>query len=269
MGYSLENGYTPMTFETAMDYVRQGVNAQFQTEYTVDSFKGSGFYKMFYAPVQEIIKQDIKTSEIFLKLQDYFRTTNERISRPVSTPVGLIDKFAEYDILVSVKPVTSLEAGMIFVCADVDNTDPNYADTKLLICTILKDSTAIGNPTQGTEVETLVLTNGQSFDYKFNLPTRTETLIRLTVTTSQNNRAVIASPEDIRFKVLQNITERYRLGLNFEPQKYYDIDDAPWASEILLEYSIDDGVTWDSQVAVLEYNELMTIALEDIVIIQN
>ena len=37
---------------------------------------GTNFYKYFYALAQRIQTNEIKTSEIFLKLQDYFKYTN-------------------------------------------------------------------------------------------------------------------------------------------------------------------------------------------------
>jgi hypothetical protein len=290
MGFAQENGYTPSSFQTLMSIVMDGVNTQFNTSYTTDNFVGSNHYKFFYGLIQELQKNDVKTSEIFQKLQDYFATTNERISRPVNTNPGLIEKLESEGYISSVKPMIEEDAGKIHVCVDVDDgvnaegsieitsyanlvsgtpdaltigetvftaqagaatpgdatfqaatsneatatslaaqinahatagalvtavadgaevlltakqggvggnsialsyTDndtnvgatvsdanltggvdnPDYQDIRLEICTIIKNSTAAGNVTMGSESETIVLSNGQSFDFKYALPT--------------------------------------------------------------------------------------------------
>jgi hypothetical protein len=268
MSFSEETGYTPKSFNTLMSEVRQGVNAQFGTSYTAGNFVGTNFYKYFYSLMQKLQESEIRTSEIFLKLQEYISVTNERISRPVVTPMGLIDKLESIGFTASVKPPLEADAGKLFLCVDVDSEDEDYGDLKLQICNTLKDSVVGGIVTQGTEVESLVLSNGQSFDYKFNLPDRILPLIRLTITLSENNQVLIKSPEDVRDILRANIAARYRLGRNFEPQRYFSTIDAPWASKVLLEYSLDDGATYESDIYDSEYDELFDVRLENIVVIE-
>lgn len=265
MGYANESGYTPMTISEIMDAIRIEINSQFGTTYTTENFVGTNFYKYFYALAQRVETNEIKTSEIFIKLQDFITLTNERISRPVVTNQGLIDKLKSEGFTASIKPITDTDAGKIFVCVDVDDSAPDYATTKAAICEIIKDSTIAGGVTQGTEVETIVLTNGQSFDFKYDLPNKIDVKLKLTVTLSENNRVVIDSPEDVKLRLFNNISQRYKLGLNFEPQKYFDInDDAPWASDVKLEWSDDDGVSWYSTVYDADYDDLFSFGLADI-----
>jgi hypothetical protein len=133
----------------------------------------------------------------------------------------------------------------------------------------LSQSVVAGNPTYGTEEEAIVLSNGQSFDFKFYLPDRIPTLLRLTIPVSENNQFFIEPPENSRILLFQNIQERYALGKNFEPQKYFDVDDAPWSSGPLLEYSIDDGENWLTAVFEAEFDELLDFGLEDIEIVES
>lgn len=386
MGFASESGYIPVSIETMMQTVMENINAQFGTTYTSETFIGSNFYKYFYALIQELQKSEIKTSEIFLKLQDYIAITNEAISRPAVTPPGLIETFLEQGFVASVKPPTDVDAGKIFICVDLDDganasgnatitdyanlisgtadtiqvgatvftaqagaaspgtatfraatsnaltaaslatqinahatagalvkakaegaivtitarnggtggnaialiythhgstgatvsgatltggtTRAEYAGEKLQVATIIKESVAAGIVSQGTQVESIVLSNSQSFDFKFNLPDKIEVLLRLTITLSENNQVVIKTPEEVKDILIANIRSKYTLGKNFEPQRYFSVVDAPWASDVLLEYSIDDGDNWESAVYDSEYNELFDVLLENITLIE-
>jgi tryptophanase len=73
-----------------MELVREGVNDQFGSSYAAETFQGTNFYKYFYALVQRLQENEVKTSEIVLKLQQYFEITNEEITRPNTTHPGLL-----------------------------------------------------------------------------------------------------------------------------------------------------------------------------------
>jgi hypothetical protein len=67
---------------------------------------------------------------------------------------------------------------------------------------------------------------------------------------------------------MQNIAARYRLGRDFEPQRYFSVVDAPWASTVLLEWSDDDGGDWDDTVFEADYDDLYTFDLGDIELVE-
>lgn len=276
MPFAQENGYIPLTVEQIVDEFRVYINTQFGTSYTTETFVGTNWYKNYYAIAQRQAENETKTAEIFSKYQDYIDFTNERISRPVATSPGLIEKLESEEYVASLKPIIEADAGKIHVCVDTDETDDDYAATKLDICTIIKDSTAAGCVTIGTESESIVLSNGQSFDFKFNLPNRIPVGLRLTITLSENNQNVIDDPDVVKSRLISNIESDYRLGKNFAPQRYFGIEDAPWASNVLLEYTedvtdgeIDDTPAWESAVYDAEYDDLFEIALERIILVEN
>lgn len=388
MSYSQENGYLPTSISTILSVIMDGINTEFQTSYTPETFVGSNHYKFSYALAQKIQKGEVKTSEIFLKLQQYIQITNERISRPVNTPPGIIDKFIDEGLLASVKPMIEADAGKIHICVDADDgarahgkftitnvanllsgtpdsvainattftaqassvtpgagtfqattnptvtaaslaaqinahatinglvkavasgpdvlitarhggtagnaitltytnndgnigatksgatladgtNNPNYETEKDEICLLISQIVVGGVVTMGTEVETIVISNGQAFDYKFFLPDRKSTKLRLTITTSENNQVVISSPDEIKALLLANINARYRLGKNFEPQRYFSVIDAPWAAVVLLEYSLDEGATWQSGVYDSLFTDLFDFGLDDITLVEN
>ncbi len=269
MGFASESGYTPATIETIMLALMDGVNTEFGTTYTAETFIGTNFYKFFYALAQRMQENEVKTSEIFVYLQQYFEVTNERIVRPVATNPGITEAFALAGWTASVKPMIEDDAGEMNICVDVDEDGDDYAANKLAIATIIKDSVAGGIVTQGSESETIVLTNGQDFDFKFHLPERVEVWLKLTNTLSDNNMVVVSSPEDVKFQLMANIASKYRLGRDFEPQKYYSTADAPWTSQVKLEYSIDEGDNWETEVFDAEFDDLFVVLLENITVIED
>lgn len=268
MSFSQENGYIPLSVDAIMTGFMNGINAEFGTSYTAETFIGTNFYKYFYAIAQLVQKNEVKTSEIFATLQQYFNITNERILRPNTTAPGIIDYFQSKGYLVSVKPPLDADAGKLFVCIDVDETDPDYADIKKELCGYIKTCCVGGVVSQGTEVEEITLANLQAFDFKYNLPDKTATHLKLTITISENNQYVIQSPDSTVAKLLANIAAKYKLGMNFEPQRYFSVLDAPWAAAVLLEYSLDAGATWLSVVFDADYDELLTFDISDVTLVE-
>lgn len=264
MSYAQDNGYTPADFATIISDIREGINTQFSTAYTEENFVGTSWYKYAYAIAQKIQSGEIKTSEVFQKLQEYIAETNDSIQRPSVSNPGLLETFDSEGYIASVKPMIEADAGKIHVCVDLDDSDPDYDDTKLAICQLLSTCIVGGVVSMGTEVEAIVLSNGQSFDYKFYLPDRIPVLLRLTAVESENNQLLVPDDETIRQAIFDNINARYRLGKNFEPQRYYSAVDAPWAASLVLEWSDDAGMTWYAVVFDADFDEIFDFDLEDI-----
>jgi hypothetical protein len=214
-------------------------------------------------------ESEIKTSEIFLRLQEYFAITNEKILRPNTTGPGIYDYFKSKGYFVSVKPPLDADAGKLFLCVDVDDGAGDYDDVKSEVAGLIRDCAVAGVVTQGTEVTAITLSNNQSFDFKFNLPTKIPVKLRLTLTLSENNQFTVESTDWIKERLLANIAARYRLGMNFEPQRYFSTVDAPWAGVILLEWSDDAGANWHSTVYDADYDEVFTAETTDITVVEN
>lgn len=267
MSFAQDNGYTPLDFNTLMNFVREGVNTQFSTAYSVESFVGTNWYKYAYVIIQRVLRNETKTSEIFQKLQQFIRLTNEKIQRPSVSLPGLLDSFTSRGYLAAVKPPEDADAGKIFIAVDLNPLDDDFADQKIEIAGLIKDFVAAGLVSQGTQVTAVTLSNGQSFDFKFNTPTRIPVLLRLTAEISENTLIAVPDDEELRQKIFDQVNARYRLGFNFEPQRYFTLSDAPWAGEVELEWSDDAGATWHQEVYQSEYDELFTFDLEDIEVV--
>lgn len=274
MGFASDSGYTPVSIDTMMDSVMENINIQFGTTYTSETFIGTNFYKYFYALLQRAQENEVKTSEIFVYLQQYFAITNEKISRPVVTNPGLIEVLQTAGFIASVKQPIDSDAGKIFICVDkmVESgnweDDPAYAADKATVAGIIKDSTVAGCVTQGTEVSTLALTNGQNFDFKYALPNRITVDLRLTITLSNNNQVAITDDDDVKDALIANISSRYSIGKDFEPERYWAVSDSPWASTVLLEWSTDGGSTYVSTVFSASFDDFYEIDLSRIHLVE-
>jgi hypothetical protein len=264
MSFDSVNGYIPRTIEELLDSVRDGVNSEFLTSYTTDSFIGTAWYKYAYAMAQKWQAGEITTSEVFAKLKQYIQLTNERISRPASTYPGMADQFKEDGYLVRLKPPLLADAGTISVCVLLDSGADDYAADKTAVCALLAKYVAGGIVTQGSESQLVVISNGQSFTMKFYLPDKSPIKLRAITIESENNLLDVDADQVVRQKVFDNVNVRYSLGLDFEPDRYLNSVDLPWAGSIELQWSDDNGVTWHPEVFVASFRDLFTFDLEDI-----
>ena len=89
-------------------------------------------------------------------------------------------------------------------------------------------------------------------------------MVKVTIDVSDNTLLKIPTTNEVKALFLKNFSERYRLGFDFEPQNYLCRDDVPFAGSILIEYSQDSGVTWDTDVLDLDFDEKVTLAEEDV-----
>ena len=390
MSFSSEAGYIPITIPQLMAVIRENVNTQFGTTYTEETFLGTNFYKYFYALIQRLQENEVKTSEIFLKMQEYFDVTNEMVQRPNTTHPGIFDYFGAAGYFVSTKPPEDADAGKAYICVDVEDNhargkvtitsyanlvsgtddsvtigatvftaqvgsvtagagtfqaatsnsatatslasqinahatagalveaqaigsevwiravsggtagnsialaytdndtnvgatvsaatltggaalaagESDYNVVRLAVCNLIKNCVVAGVISQGSEVESITLSNGQSMDFKYNLPERIPILLKLTLTLSENNEYTIASPDTVKQTLFDNINSKYKLGKNFEPQRYFSVLDAPWAAMVLLEWSDDDGGNWYDEVFEADYDQVFTFELTDIEIVE-
>jgi hypothetical protein len=260
MSFDLENGYQPRTFEEILQAFTDEVNAQFGTDYDTTTIVGTEFYKFFYAGAQLVMQAEAQTAEITARMTDYIRTANENINLPKSTIDGFIQGLQrELYLNSTIKNITDpAEAGYLFLVVDVDNEAENYEEIKQEIIDRMHNWLTAGLFYTGSEEGEKVAINGQAFTYKFALPTLVDILVRITVTTSANATTPILNENQIRNIFDANFAALYRLGLDFEPEKYLEIArDLPFASDILLEYN--DGAGWDNEPRSMAYNEKINI----------
>ncbi len=262
-----------------MNKIMVEVNTQFSAQltkpFTTETFRGTNFYKFYYAIAQVCSQGETISSETFAKLQQYFAITNEKIDRPVVTNPGIVEKMESYTsellpdgLIVSVKPMIDDDAGKINICVDIDDDGDDYDAQKIEICTLISQITCAGTVTQGSESESIVLSNTQAFDFKYCLPDETPIKWKLTTTLSENNTLEIGDPDDTKALLFANINAKYRIGKDVEPQTYFSIADAPWNASVVLEYSVDGGSTWLDDIIETEFDDKYTFELADIELVE-
>lgn len=275
MAWTLVNGYSPRSFnEILQEYVDE-INSQFSTNYDITTIVGTDFYKFAYSAIQLVMQAETKTAEITANLTDYVRTANEKINLPKSTisgfVAGLKAPIANGGLALdsTIKDITDpVEAGYMFLVVDVDSSAVDYATTKQKIIDKMALWLTVGLYYNGTETGTKMAINGQTFTYKYALPTPVNTLIKITITASKNSTTPILNENQIRNIFNANFANLYKLGLDFEPEKYLEIArDCPFASNIALEYSLNSGSTWLTVPKSMAYNEKIVLSSPATIII--
>ena len=93
--------------------------------------------------------------------------------------------------------------------------------------------------------------------------------LKLTLQISRNNDEYIPTDNEAKEILLNNLNKYYKLGNDFEPEKYAEINrDFPCCSKVILEYSLDNGTSWTEAVAQLSYNTKYITNAGDITIVR-
>ena len=275
MAWTLVNGYSPRSFnEILQEYVDE-INLQFSANYDTTTIVGTDFYKFAYSAIQLVMQAETKTAEITANLTDYLRTANEKINLPKSTISGFVAGLKApisnggLALDSTIKDITDpVEAGYMFLVVDVDSSALDYATTKQKIIDKMALWLTVGLYYNGTETGTKMAINGQTFTYKYALPTPVNILVKITITASKNSTTPILNENQIRNIFNANLANLYKLGLDFEPEKYLEIArDCPFASNIVLEYSLNSGSTWLTVPKSMAYNEKIVLSSPATIII--
>lgn len=267
MSFSVTNGYSPRSYETILQECVAVVNEEFKTNYTVETFKGTNLWKYLYATIQGLMTVENNIAELGVKLQDYIRTQNEELIIHRSSVDGIMQAIKdELNLVSSLKPASSsADAGEIYLAVDIDKLGADYDIKKQEILTTLHKYLTAGLHYNGTEKGTVTATNGQPFQYAYELPTEKALKIKIQVKVSENNNLFVETTNSIKEKFLNNFAEIYRLGFDLEPQQYLNISrDLPFASEITIQYSTNSGSSWATEVLESDYKTKFTIDDADV-----
>lgn len=256
MSFSVVNGYSPRSYETILADCVAVVNQEFGTSYTSQTFVGTNLWKYLYATIQGMMTIENNISELGVKLQDYIRTQNEELIIHRSSVDGFMQVMEdELNIISSLKPCESdADAGEIYLAVDIDSEGADYADKKQQIFNLMHKYLTAGLHYNGTETGTVTATNGQVFNYAYELKSEKALKIKIQVRVSENNNLFVETTNNIKEKFLENFSNLYRLGFDFEPQQYLNISrDLPFASEIKIQYSTNSGSSWATEVLESDY----------------
>lgn len=243
MGWNTK-GFIPDDFNTVIHkYYDAFVSMPGYESVSFSRFEASKEYETFYSSAQVDIGMQAAFSVTFEMLKAYIQSINFEISRPATVPTKIIESIKDqFGYVASVKKMTLADAGKMHIAIDYDDTGENVEIAKLLSEVIVGGIVTDGNITQSTPIG-----DGISFDYKWTKMAHKTIKFRISIKKSKNSRFDADKPGDIVAKFLSNWDEEYTAGLDIEPETYFEIGrDAPYASRVLTEYSLDDGGTWSN-----------------------
>lgn len=267
MTYNITNGYSPRNYEDILEECVNAVNDEFGTSYTPQAFVGTNLWKFLYTTIQGLMTVENNIAELGVKMQDYIRTQNERLIIPTSSNDGIMQRLEEeLNLISSVKPVELGEGGNVCIAVDVDDTAGDYEETKEKILKTFHKYLGAGLFYHGTESGLVTASNGQQFEYAYELPVNKPLMVKIDVTISDNTTRFIETPNVIKDKFFANFAKFYKLGYDFEPEIYLCRDDLPFASKIDISYSTDGGETYLRDILQNSYNEKITINPNDVIV---
>jgi hypothetical protein len=164
-------------------------------------------------------------------------------------------------------------AGNMYCCVDVDNYN---TISKNDICKLFNTHTPFGLVYQGEEEEVFNLSNGDQFTYKWDLPETTALWLKLDLKTDRNNLDIpVDTIDNIKHKLQTNLNTIYKVGLDFEVDKYLNVDrDLKWCSEIIFSWSkntLNQPITeindWSTQIIYNDYKDKMVFDLASHILI--
>lgn len=246
------DGYVADDFNTIMNNYYVAFTAEYG-QVTMTRFRASREYEIFYASAQVDMQYQAIFSEIFNKITDWMNEVNFKINSPSTTNPAIRKAFLDrFGIKVGIKPMIESESGMMHLALDYtpeDNLNNQIANY------MANEAVAGGIVTEG-DIVVYVPIGGQSFPYKWVQAVEKTVKFKVKVTVSRTSSDYLESEADIRDRFLANYEELYEIGYDIEPESYFEINrDARYASEILTQYSFDDGETWFSLPYASEYSD--------------
>lgn len=247
MKWDSELGVIPEDFDTHIGrYYSAFVDSRAEyNNIAYNTFLASDEYKVYYPAAQVDMYADNIMAETFLKMSEFIQSTNLKISNPTTTPNALIAGLRQnFGLRSSVKQMTEADSGKMHVAIDYTPDD----DLNLQIAAYMESTCVVASTYMVGDIEQpIVLSEGGIETYRWVAATEQSMMFKVTLKVSRNSTAATDSPEVVQSKFLSNFDEFYWVGMDVEPEKYFEINrDAPYASDIITEYSIDDGESWET-----------------------
>lgn len=243
MGWTTD-GYVPDDFSTIMSRYFNAFKNEYEPNLTEVRFKGSREYELFYSSAQVDMQIQTIFADSMEKVSDWILSINLKIQQPSTVPTAIVKAIKDnFGFNASVKPMIEADAGKLHIA--IDYTPTTNLNTQ--IAQVLATQAVAGGIVTIGDISVPVSVGGQQFDYKWTAATEANIKFKLTITVSRSAATYIESEANIKERFLKNFNDLYQLGYDIEPESYFEIvRDAQYASNILCEYSLNDGSTWAS-----------------------
>jgi hypothetical protein len=275
--YDNTNGYFQSTIaEIEQSYINK-INEEFDANYTLETFKGSGFWRVFSASIlkDKEIDNAIASLLVFVgekidSLADSFFKSQlglvSGIQKALMSLEGIIKDVNIYN------PVTLDEwRGKIAIAIEYESADlENNRNANDKIANAIINSIGAGIHTDSNNYDKSYLgvleSNSQVFTLFWKVAILTPVFLKFTY--KQLAGTIIPTDEEIRAKLIENLSN-YNFGNLFTPQYYVDLCSFPAFRDIKLEYSFDGKnfqsteITPDFWVKYQFINDSTHIVIED------
>lgn len=234
---------------------------------TYTKFTASREYELFYPSVQIDMQIEALISEIYTKTTEFIAEKNLAIQNPTTTRNAIASALErEFGLKASVKEMIEEDSGKIHLAIDYT---PEPA-LNLQIASYLEAKGVVASAYMVGDIEQpIVLTSGGVATYRWVTADEGEIKFKMTITESRVSTAPTDSVDEVVAKFTANWNAIYKIGQDIEPEVYFEIvRDAPYASNILTEYSTDGGTSWSSAPLVVAYDKKfnMTLKSSDVII---
>ncbi len=255
MVWSKNNGFVAVSTEDALRGYYEAFKNNGHQDLSFSSFVDSAEYEAAYMAAQVDSNISIVFSELTERMKNFIRDSNEKITNPTTTANAIIGSiYDRFGFRCSVKEMVEEDSGLMHIAIDHGDISDN-PDLKRLIGEHLNKYCIVGGiVTVGDIAQQIVLGRGGVETYKWtsniDLPIRW----RIRFTLSRNSVAVVDTPEEVIAKFSRNWNSSYWIGMDVEPEAYLTIwRDCPYAAKVDISYSLDDGVTWSSEIIRSKY----------------
>ena len=244
---------TVLDFEQVEQLVHQAYIDRWGT-ISMAQWRGSYEYQALYPFIQLMVENGNLTLQAINEALESLAQIGEEIKRPAVLHSRVSERFLEDGYIAVPREPTLATAGIMAVC--VDQPDRDAEDDAAVALLLANECMPAGVHIEGVNEYTVVLSNGQSIVMRWTNPTEVPTTFKLTLLRARNSQYPVDDVDTIIDRFMTNFNEQNALGLDITPETYYTIHrDAPWASQVLTEYSFDDGTTWLSIVHAATYTD--------------
>jgi hypothetical protein len=217
--------------------------------------------KMQKYPIKVAVEQLIDPTSYIKSINDWMTQIIAVGGRNV-TKAETEEKYQEFQNI-------QRSAGNMRLCLDI--SDYNTI-SKEDICKILYNYTPYGLAYIGEETYAYNLSNGDKFTYRWRLPIFTNLWLKIDIKIDRNNVDVpIDSVDMVKTKLNNNLNNIYKIGLDFEPDKYLSVDrDLKWAGQIVFNWSknpnnlpIGNINDWSTGILYCSYRDRMVFNMDN------
>ncbi|EPW7384773.1 TPA: hypothetical protein ACMD15_003432 [Vibrio cholerae] len=254
--WSSSSGWQPVSIDQAINSYYEAFKMNGYRDLSYSQFVDSREYEVSYMGAQIDHQISSMFGEVIQRLKVFIRDTNEKIMNPTTTANAIMSGINDtFGFRCSVKEMTAEDAGKIHIAIDHGDISKK-PELRYEIARFLEKQCVVGGiVTVGDIEQTIVLGSGGVEIYRWTANKDTLINWRVKITISRNSTSPLDTVEEVIKKFFDNWKNLYWIGMDVEPESYLNIfRDCPYASSILLEYSVDGGESWSNEVIKSKYD---------------